>query len=262
MHFRFNFRVLLPLLAVVLLFQTSALAQTPIYQCRIVAQHPHDQQTSTQGLFFHNDMLYESSGGFGLSFLAIVELETGRQTKKIQYENSYFAEGITSYKNDIFLLTWMSGTGFVHDLDTLDYRTDFTYRDNGEATEGWGLTFDGTRFILSSGTARLHFFQPDDFTQTDTVLVRDGSALVRQLNELEYVGGMVLANIWKSDRIAVIIPESGTVKAWIDLTPLRQHLSPDAGVANGIAYDAKTGRLFVTGKHWDKLFEIRIDETL
>lgn len=262
MHLRFSFTIFLLLVAGLLLFQAPALAQTPTYQCQIIAQHPHDRQTSTQGLFFHDGNLYESSGGFGLSFIAITEIETGRHTRKFQYEGRYFAEGITSYKNKLFLLTWLSGTGFVHDLANLDYQTSFAYRGNSEAIEGWGLTFDGMRFILSSGSARLRFYQPDDFSRTETLLIRDGSDPIRQLNELEYVGGMILANIWKSDRIAVIAPESGKVEAWIDIAPLRQHLSPDAGVANGIAYDANTGRLFVTGKHWDKLFEIRIDEVL
>jgi len=228
----------------------------------VAAEHPHDPQTSTQGLFIHDGRLYESSGGFDKSFLAMVELETGRHIRKNPLESRDFAEGIAPCKGRLFLLSWLSGTGFIHDLDTLDYQANFAYREKGETIEGWGLTFDGSRFILSSGTARLRFHQPDDFARTGTLVVQDGAKPIRQLNELEYVGGMILANIWKSDRIAVINPESGRVKAWIDLAPLRQRIAPESGVANGIACDTKTGRLFVTGKHWDKLFEIEVDAVL
>lgn len=261
MQFNSTRKFLLLLLTVALLaFQSSAFAQTPIYQCQIVRTHPHNPQTSTQGLFYHNNKLYESSGGFGHSFLAIAELETGTLIKKYQYENRYFAEGISPYKDKLFLLTWLSGSAFIHDLESLDYQTTVSYRRNTEAIEGWGLTYDGTQLILSSGSARLYTYDPETFLRTGSILVRDGLTPVRRLNELEYVGGMILANIWKTDTIAIIDPQSGKVEAWIDISQLRKHLSPKSGVSNGIAYDNETGRLFVTGKHWDKLFEITIEE--
>ncbi|MBI9081766.1 MAG: glutaminyl-peptide cyclotransferase [Pseudodesulfovibrio sp.] len=237
-------------------------AQAPTYQCTVVAEYPHNQQTSTQGLFIHNGQIYESSGGFDHSFLAVAELETGRHILSTSLGNRHFAEGIAPCNGQIYLLTWLSGTGFIYDLSTLDKQKSFAYRERGETTEGWGLTFDGKQFIASSGTARLQFYRPDDFDRVGSLVVRDDEKPIRQLNELEYVEGMILANIWKSDKIAVIDPESGKVKAWIDLGPLRQRIAPDSGVANGIAYNVTTRQLFVTGKHWNKLFQIEMDATL
>jgi len=236
--------------------------QAPTYQCRIVTEYPHDIATSTQGIFFHDSYIFESSGGFSQSFLTMVDLETGHHIRTQPIPGKYFAEGIAPYKNALFMLTWMSGKGYIHDLETLAPISSFTYRPRGTDTEGWGIAFDGQNFIVSSGTAKLNFHRPDDFALTGSIIVQDGKDPVRQLNELEYVGGMLLANIWKSDTIAVIDPNSGTVTAWIDLTPLRKSLSMTSGVANGIAYNKATGQLYVTGKHWNKLFEITVDEAL
>jgi len=257
----FKLAISLLLLAVALPIHDTALAHAPVHQCRAVAEYPHDPQTSTQGLFYHAGKIYESSGGFNESFLVIADLETGRHLGRFQFQGNYFAEGISHDEKTIRMLTWLSGKGFIHDLDTLEYVKDFPYRRDGETMEGWGLTFDGHRFIQSSGTAKLSLHQPDNYARIGEITVRDGPDPVRRLNELEYVGGMVLANIWKSDTIAVIEPVSGKVRAWIDLSPLRERLSPESGVANGIAYDKKTNSLFVTGKHWDKLFKIEIQET-
>lgn len=254
---------LIPLFALTaVLLAANAHAQTPMYTAHVVAEYPHDTGSSTQGLFFHEGVLYESSGGFGESYLAIVDLETGRHLRTQSIPGKYFAEGITPYKGRLLLLTWLSGTGFIHSMDTLEPLSSFAYRPSGDETEGWGLTYDNARFILSSGKARLRFLRPEDFSVIGSVLVRDGSEPVRMLNELEYVGGMILANVWKSDRIAIIAPETGHVEGWIDIAPLRQRIGPSCGVANGIAYDKTTGKLYVTGKNWDTLFEIRIDEAV
>lgn len=257
---------ILPILIIFILatfgVSPSARAKAPVYPCRIVGQYPHNPQSSTQGLFYHQGKFYESSGGFGESFVAIVDPATGKQLRVVPTQGKYFAEGITHHQNRLFMLTWQSGTGFIRSMDTLAPLDEFSYRQPGTSTEGWGIAHDGERFILSTGSARLHFLRSDDLTLSHTLLVRDGAHPVRLLNELEYVGGMVLASIWKSDKIAVIDPASGRVEAWIDLAPLRRHIAPSSGVANGIAYDAETGRLFVTGKHWDKLFEIAVDEVL
>jgi glutamine cyclotransferase len=252
------------LAAALLLVGSPALAQTDasVLPCRIRAEYPHDPATSTQGLYFADGLLYESSGGFGESYLTVSEPETGRRLRTWPLEGKFFAEGIAPYDGRLFMLTWLSGTGFIHAQDSLELLTTFAYRMNGEDTEGWGLAFDGERFILSSGTALLRFHRPDDFARTGTLLVHDGETPVRMLNELESVGGTLLANVWKKDRIAVINPHTGLVEAWIDLAPLRQRLAPESGVANGIAYDAATGRLFVTGKHWNKLFVIDVDAVL
>lgn len=255
-------RIVPVLLLFILLTATFSFADAPTYVATIEATHPHDVQSSTQGLFFHNGVLYESSGGFGESYLAVVDINSGCHFLKEPIDREFFAEGITPYKNRLFMLTWLSGTGFIHSMDNLQILTTFASRPNNDATEGWGLTFDGARFILSSGKTKLRFHRPEDFSLSGSVLVHDDGAPVRLLNELEYVGGMILANIWKQDRIAVIDPEDGRIRAWIDISPLRAQVVKESGVANGIAYDKLTGRLFVTGKNWDKLFEISIDEVL
>ncbi|QGY38868.1 glutaminyl-peptide cyclotransferase [Pseudodesulfovibrio cashew] len=252
--------VLLPLIA--LLPPLPKAAAAPTYPCRVAAEFPHNPESYTQGLFVHDGKLYESSGGFGESYLAVADIESGDYLLRMPVPRKYFAEGIAPYRDRLFLLTWLSGTGFLHSLGDLELLTSFAYRPAGDTTEGWGLTFDGQWFISSSGKDSLRFHDPEDFAMIGGIKVRDGREPVRLLNELEYVGGMVLANIWKRDRIAVIDPESGKVRAWIDLSPLRKRIAPASGVANGIAYEKETGRLFVTGKHWDKLFEITVDEVL
>ncbi|WP_281761130.1 glutaminyl-peptide cyclotransferase [Pseudodesulfovibrio nedwellii] len=233
-------------------------AETEAHACTLITEFPHNPATSTQGLFFHEGTLYESSGGYGRSFLAKVDLKTGRHLQTVPLKNRYFAEGMAPCGDTFRLLTWRSGTGFIYGLDDMKKRTSFAYRKKSEKTEGWGLAFDGTDFILSSGTASLHFHAPEDFAQIKTVTVTDNNTPVRFLNELEYVNGLLYANIWKSDIMVIIDPESGLVQGRIDLSPLRQRLSEDSGVANGIALNAQTGRLYVTGKHWNKLFEIEI----
>ncbi|MEF2230583.1 MAG: glutaminyl-peptide cyclotransferase [Pseudodesulfovibrio sp.] len=236
-----------------------AMAQAPVRPCRVVAEFPHDPKAFTEGLFIENGRLYESSGGYGTSYVAEVDRGTGRPLLRRDVEPRYFAEGIAPYGDTLRLVTWRSGEGFILALDTLAPKGTFASRAPDERTEAWGLAFDGSRFILSSGTDRLHFHQPEDFSPMGEIRVRDGDRAVPLLNELECVEGMILANLWKRDEIAVIDPADGTVTARIDLAPLRARVGADAGVANGIAYDRETGRLFVTGKHWDKLFEIEPD---
>ena len=250
---------LIAVLALALCLPCAALAQAPSAPCRIKAEFPHAPNTFTQGLFIENGRLYESSGGYGVSFVAEVDLQTGKHLKRRDVEPRLFAEGMAPSGGTVRLLTWRSGTGLLLALDDLAPQGTFDYRVPTEHTEGWGLTCDGNRFILSSGSDMLHFHQAEDFSPTGGVRVHDGNRAVRQLNELEYVEGLVLANIWKRDEIAVIDPSDGTVTARIDLAPLRARIAPNSGVANGIAYDRETGRLFVTGKNWDKLFEIEPD---
>tara|TARA_B100000683_G_C12492016_1_gene554857 strand:- start:239 stop:1054 length:816 start_codon:yes stop_codon:yes gene_type:complete len=239
-----------------------ALARTPTYPCRIINEYPHNPETYTQGLFFHEGKMYESSGGFGESYLAMIEPESGRTLRLYPLEGKYFAEGISRRGDALYMLTWLSGTGFIHSLETLERIGTFEYRQSWEKTEGWGLTSDGTQFIMSTGKPRLRFHTHADFKHQAVMTVLDNGEPVRLLNELEYVGGTLLANVWKKDVIAVIALETGNVQAWIDLSPLRERLGSQAGVANGIAYDEHSGRLFVTGKHWDKLFEITMDAVL
>ncbi len=249
---------LILLLIAIISLPTLVHAQAPNRPYTILAEYPHDTYTSTQGLFFHNGLLYESSGGYGNSFLAIVQPDTGQHVTKQSLDHKYFAEGITPNGNTLYALTWQSGTGFTYDLETLEPRSSFRYRPDNDDSEGWGITSNDTHFILSSGTAQLTFHRPEDFARITAILVRDGEKPVRMLNELEYVEGFIFANVWKSDKIAIINPKSGQVIAWLDLTPLRQKIGPKSGTANGIAYDKATSRLFITGKHWDKLFVLKL----
>jgi glutamine cyclotransferase/plastocyanin len=221
----------------------------------VVHTYPHDPTAFTQGLAFHDGHLYEGTGLYGASSLRRVDLETGEVLQIHQLPDDYFGEGVAIYDEDkIAQLTWKSGTGFIYDQESFDLLRTFEY-----ATEGWGLTYDGQRLIMSDGTATLHLLDPDTLEEVDTLQVRGSHGPVRRLNELEVVKGQLYANVWYSDVIAVIDLETGQVTAWVDLEGL---LSPaeaeEADVLNGIAYDASSDRLFVTGKLWPTLFEIRI----
>ena len=235
----------------------AAAGQTPppVYSYEVINQYPHDPGAFTQGLVFHGGVLYEGTGLKGQSSLRKVALETGEVVKKRDLSYRYFGEGVTVLGDEIMQLTWRSHVGFVYDRDTFERLRDFSY-----PSEGWGLTHDGLNLIMSDGTAMLRFLAPATFEEVAQLEVRDGEGPVRRLNELEYIGGEIYANVWQTDRIARISPRSGRVVGWIDLTGL---LKPEdrtgsEGVLNGIAYDAAGKRLFVTGKRWPKLFEIRL----
>lgn len=227
----------------------------PTYGYEVVHSWPHDTAAYTQGLVFHGGVLYESTGRHGASVVRIVELTTGRIVKQVGLPSDYFGEGIAVLHGKIFQLTWYSGQGFIYAHDSLKRLGKFRY--DGE---GWGLTTDGESLIMSDGTHRLRFFDPQTFTLRRTVEVRDehGRPLTA-LNELEYVNGEIYANVWQRDVIARIDPATGKVDGWIDLTGLLAVDTPDA-VLNGIAYDRERDRLFVTGKLWPKLFEIRLKQ--
>jgi glutamine cyclotransferase len=250
---------LLPLLTV-LAWAAPAAARAPIIRCKVIAAYPHDPGTSTQGLFFENGVFYESSGGYGRSFLAIVEPVTGRHLKTVEVAPDLFAEGIAPRGETLRMLTWKSGIGMVYTLKELRPVHPFVYRGMADSTEGWGLVFDGTRYVMSTGKSRLQWRDAKTFAKTGELPVTDDGQPVRMLNELEFVGKWLYANIWKADIVAIIDPGDGTVRAWLDLSPLRGRLGRDCGVANGIAYDAAGKRLYVTGKHWDRLFEIEVPE--
>jgi glutaminyl-peptide cyclotransferase len=228
----------------------------PVYGYRIVKAYPHDPEAYTQGLIYRDGFLYESTGRNGQSTLRKVKLETGEVVQQQRLDPKYFAEGIADWNGRLIQLTWQSNLGFVYDAAT--FRLENTFRYTGE---GWGLTHDGKRLIMSDGSDTLRFLDATTFQQRGRLSVRDGSVSIRNLNELEYIGGEVYANIWHSDRIARISPESGRIVGWIDLTgllPKVYQLEPEA-VLNGIAYDAAGDRLFVTGKLWPKLFEITLE---
>ncbi len=227
----------------------------PRYGYEIVSTWPHDKDAYTQGLVFHDGKLLESTGQEGRSSLRSVEPETGKVLKKINIPRPYFAEGITFFKGKIYQLTWQHQLGFVYDAESLEKLGEFSYRG-----EGWGLTTDGSSLIMSDGTNRIRFLDPDNFRVSRTISVLDGRTPVAGINELEYVQGEIYANIWRKDRIARIDPQNGRVAGWIDLTGLRARaeVTDEEAVLNGIAYDETNNRLFVTGKLWPKLYEIRV----
>lgn len=226
----------------------------PEYGYEVVHTYPHDPSAYTQGLFYLNGLLYEGTGLNGRSSIRKVKLETGEVLEKRDIPEQYFGEGIINWKDRLVEITWQSQTGFVYDLATFGLRSQFRY-----PGEGWGLTQDGKRIIMSDGTSELRFWDPETLQETGRIAVTDEGRPVPDLNELEWIKGEVYANVYQTDRIARIDPDSGRVVGWIDLTGI---LSPDerrgTDVLNGIAYDAKGNRLFVTGKLWPKLFEIRL----
>jgi glutaminyl-peptide cyclotransferase len=230
-------------------------SKTPVAGYVVRHVYPHDRQAFTQGLQYHDGFLYEGTGQEGLSSIRKLTLATGRPVQQVRVPSQHFGEGITLWNDQIIQLTWRSQIGFVYDRATLVRRRSFSY-----TGEGWGLTHDGRRLIMSDGTARLRFLNPETLEETGTrLLVTDAGIPIKDLNELEWVGGEIYANVWRTNFIARISPATGRVRGWVDLSGL---LTPaeasQADVLNGIAYDAAKKRLFVTGKLWPKLFEIDI----
>ena len=222
---------------------------------KVINAYPHDRSAFTQGLAFADGVLYEGTGLRGLSTLRKVELETGNilQTRKLP--NDDFGEGITIYEDKIIQLTWRSNVGYVYDRKSFELIEEFNY-----PTEGWGITYDGNRLIMSDGSSYLYFLDPETFEEIGRVEVVDNDIPITMLNELEYVHGEIYANVWLTDRIVRIMPQTGQVKGWIDLEGIlsNEGVSEQDGVLNGIAHDAENERLFVTGKLWPKLFEIEL----
>ena len=235
--------------------KTAGKGSVAKYGYEVVNTWPHDTEAYTQGLVFNDGKLLESTGRVGRSSLRQVELETGKVLKKVDVPNPYFAEGITLLKGKIYQLTWQHQLGFIYDAWTFEKIGQFNYQG-----EGWGLANDGKSLILSDGTNRIRFLDPDNFQVRKTIAVVDGGRPVNEINELEYIQGEIYANIWHEERIARIDAETGRVLAWIELAGLlsRSETGEEEAVLNGIAYDETNGRLFVTGKLWPKLFEIRL----
>lgn len=224
------------------------------YTYTVVNAYPHDPGAFTQGLVYADGVLYESTGLYGRSSLRRVALETGEVLQQRDLPAEYFGEGLALFDDRLIQLTWQNNTGFVYDATSFELQQSWRY-----PTEGWGLTHDSTHLIMSDGSATLRFLDPVTFKVQREVLVTDGSRPVVRLNELEYVNGEVFANVWQTDWVVRIDPQSGRVLGWIDLGGL---LTPEerqgTDVLNGIAYDAQSDRLFVTGKLWPKLFEITL----
>ncbi|XZE18391.1 glutaminyl-peptide cyclotransferase [Pirellulaceae bacterium SH449] len=221
----------------------------------VVNKYPHDPTAFTQGLVFYNGYLYEGTGQKGRSLLRKVKLEDGKDVvPPVPLSPDYFGEGITILNDKIYQLTWQDNYCLVYDVNTLELLGHFVYE-----FEGWGLTTDGNELILSDGTPTIRFIDPETFKVTKKLDVTDRRQRLKSLNELEWIDGEIWANIWYEDRIARISPDTGAVLGWVDL----QHIYPQnrrhrESVMNGIAYDPDTKRIFVTGKNWPHLFEIRI----
>ena len=227
----------------------------PEYTYQIVHTYPHDPTAFTEGLFYLNGFLYESTGLEYQSSIRKVKLETGEVVQKRDLSGDYFGEGIINWKDKLYQLTWRTEIGFIYDLAAFAPKGDFRY-----PGEGWAMTQDGKRIIIDDGTPQIRLWDPETLKETGRLTVTANGVPVPKLNELEWVKGEIYANIWETDRIARIDPKTGNVVGWIDCTGL---LSPadrnsETDVLNGIAYDAEHDRLFVTGKNWPKLFEIKL----
>jgi glutamine cyclotransferase len=224
----------------------------PVLDATVVKSYPHDPHAFTQGLEFFSGYFYESTGRQRQSTLRRVVIETGKVVQFVKLPDETFGEGLTIFHGKIYQLTWLDKSGFIWSLRTFRKLGKFSY-----STEGWGLTHDDASLILSDGTNRLQYIDPESFRVTKTLEVFAGSEAVTNLNELEFIRGEIWANIWHSDRIARIDPKSGQVTAWIDLTAIAgPETREQEDVLNGIAWDSARQRLFVTGKNWSKVFEI------
>ena len=225
------------------------------YTYKIINSYPHDRQAFTQGLVYEDGVLYEGTGRNGYSELRKVELKTGNVLQKLKLPDEFFGEGITVFQDKIIQLTYLSNVGFVYRKDTFELIREFNY-----STSGWGITNDGKHLIMSDGTQKLYFLDPETFQQVRRIKVYDRGVSVWNLNELEYVKGQIYANVWPTERIARISPKTGRVIDWIDMRGLltKQDYRMEIDVFNGIAYDKEKDRLFVTGKFWPTLFEIKL----
>ena len=227
---------------------------------QIIQTYPHDPEAYTQGLLYDNGVLYESTGNYGSSDIRKVELETGRVLQIQSIADDLFGEGLTLFEGRLFQLTWKANKGFVYEKDTFEILQEFSY-----PTEGWGLTHYENKLILSDGTANLYFLDPYTFKEESRISAHyknsmEADCSVSFLNELEFIQGEIWANIWQTDTIVMISPQTGKITGWINLRGLLSQEEENAGanVLNGIAYDNETQRLWVTGKYWPKLFEIEL----
>ncbi len=259
--FRYHARVrCVPILLLATLAPSIAcVAAVPLYSYEVVNTYPHDTHAFTEGLFYLDGYLYESTGLEHQSSIRKVELLTGKVIQQIALPDQYFGEGIVNWGGRLISLTWRSHVGFVHDLASFQLRGRFSY-----PGEGWGLTQDGHRIIMSDGTAELRFIDPRTLKETGRISVTVDGTPVRYLNELEWIKGEIYANVWQTNWIVRIDPDDGRIVGVIDLDGLlaaRDRIAGQTDVLNGIAYDREHDRLFVTGKNWPALYEIRLRRT-
>lgn len=225
----------------------------------IVNTYPHDIRAYTQGLEFYRDTLYEGTGQYGTSYLRKTDYKTGKVFKQINLDSKYFGEGITILNNKVYQLTWQNNEGFVYDADTFKKERTFTYF---KPVEGWGLTNDGKLLYQSDGTEKIWILDPTTLKEVDYINVYSYETKIKAVNELEWINGKIFGNVYQKNAIAVINPKTGAVEGVINLADLENKITklPDTDVLNGIAYNSKTKTIFVTGKNWDKMFEIKVSE--
>ncbi len=251
-----SFRALaLVFVLVASLLDADCAAAAPVSGYKVVAKYPHSTDSYTEGFLYLNGLFYEGTGLKGHSALVAIQPETGKPVQRLDLAPQYFGEGIVDWGPNIYEWTWQSHVCFVYDRFSLQTIKQFTY-----TGEGWGMTRTTKELITSDGTATLRFRDPNTFKETRHIVVKDGKKIIEQLNELEFIKGEIYANVWHSDLIARISPQDGHVVAWIDLTgllPAAQRVNEES-VLNGIAYDAQHDRLFVTGKQWPAVFEIKV----
>ena len=236
-------------------------AAPDVYTYKIINIFPHDKTAYTQGLEFYNGYLYEGTGRKGTSSIRKVDLETGKVLQQQDIDAQYFGEGITIFNNKLYQLTWQGGIGFVYNLETFEKEKDFKYT---KSREGWGLTNNGEKLIKTDGTERIWFLNPETLVEENYIEAYTNKQKVEKLNELEYINGKIYANIWQKNSILIVNAISGKVEGVADLTGLKteisktQKLDDQDEVLNGIAFDKENNRIFVTGKHWSKLYEIEL----
>lgn len=231
-------------------------ASVRYYRLEVVAEYPHDTESYTQGLFFHEGQMYETTGLHGKSTLRKVDLETGKPLVRLDFGQKYFVEGSVVLNDNLYILTWESKVAFVYDADSLKYKSTWSY-----PREGWGITTDGKQLIASEGSSILYFMD-EKFSLQRRVYVKHEDRPVMWLNELEYINGRIWANVYTSDEIVIINPKDGRVEGVIDcrgLLPKELH-DANTDVLNGIAYNPETKKIYLTGKNWPKLYEIRLIE--
>ena len=247
---------ILTILAMSFLILSCGNAKVKEYKLDVVAEYPHDTGSYTQGLFFQDGQMYESTGQYGLSSFMKVDLETGAALERMDFNDEYFVEGSVMFEGNLYILTWTNRKAFVYDAETLEYKAAWKY-----PREGWGITHDGRNLIASDGSANLYFMD-GNFAQQKKLKVTLEDRPVRFLNELEYIDGKIWANVYTSDSIVIINPKTGKVEGLVDCTGLlpRALHEPSTDVLNGIAYDEKTGKIYLTGKNWPRLYEVRLVE--
>ncbi len=248
------FKIMAILLAVSASLRCSA--QLKSYKVEVVREYPHDVTSYTQGLFFHDGQMYESTGVAGESTFRKVDMATGKPLRKLEFADRYFVEGSVVFGDNLYILTWHNNVAFVYDINTLEYRSTWSY-----PREGWGLTTDGRSLIASDGSSTLYFMTPE-FKMERQVTVKLQGRPMRLLNELEYIDGKIWANVYTSDMILIIDPATGKVEATVDCSGLLPESlrKPDTDVLNGIAYNPADGKLYLTGKNWPRLYEVEIVE--